>query len=99
VGTDQRGGSAAGVHLWLLLGETFTELLLAGTVVTIVATIIVLPLVTALATERLAVRYRAVAAWHRRSGVLPVPLVAEVVFLIATSQVNQSPPPRRCCRH
>lgn len=76
-------------YLWLLRGETFAELLVAGTILTIFATIIVAPLAAAFATERLAARHRPVAALHRRSGVLPVPLVAVVVFLIATSQVNQ----------
>jgi arsenite transporter len=77
------------LYLWLLLGETFAELLVAGTVLTIVATIIVAPLVAAFATARLAARHRTVAAWHRHSSALPVPLVAAVVFLIAASQVNQ----------
>lgn len=77
------------LYLWLLLGETFTELLVAGTILTTFATIIAAPLLAAFLTERLAARHRTVAALQRRSGVLPVPLVATVVLLIATSQVNQ----------
>lgn len=76
-------------YLWLFLGHTFAELLVAETILTVFATIIVAPLAAAFATERLAARVRLVGSLQQRSRVLPVPLVAVVVFLVATSQVTQ----------
>jgi arsenite transporter len=77
------------VYLWLLLGGEFGDLIVTGTVATAAASLIALPLLAALGTEQVATRRPAVAAWQRHSGVLVVPLVAVVVFLVATSQFGE----------
>jgi arsenite transporter len=76
-------------YLWLFLGERFPELITGGRVATVFATLIVLPLIAAWLTQRALERRRGGPRWFTtRLAVLPVPLLALVVFLLAASQVG-----------
>lgn len=77
------------VYLWLFLGDTFGEIFVTGRVVTVFMTLIVVPLLAAYLTEQVARRRPRLARVRERSAALPVPLLALVVFLLATSQVEQ----------
>ena len=77
------------VYLWLFLGEGFSELIDGARVATVFATLIVLPLIAAWLTQRV-MRRRGAAGrpLASRLGLLPVPLLALVVLLLAASQVT-----------
>ena len=76
------------VYLWLLLGEAALDLAVGNHLLAAFAGLILLPLLVAWLTQRVAEakqggrRFVAVLGW------LPVPLLAVVVFLIAGSQVH-----------
>jgi len=76
------------VYLWLFMGNAFLEIMAAERIVTVFVLLIVLPLLAAFASERLAARSIKAAAALQKIGALPVPLLAMVVFLIAASQVQ-----------
>lgn len=76
------------VYLWLLMGQSFLELLAADRIATVFVFIILLPLLAAWLTERWAERQGNGASVVERLAWLPVPLLGLVVFLIAASQVQ-----------
>lgn len=76
------------VYLWLFMGNAFLELLAADRIALVFATLIMLPLLAAWATERWAERRPHGQKLVGKIGWLPVPLLAIVVFLIAASQVQ-----------
>ncbi|KUO51845.1 MAG: bile acid:sodium symporter [Sphingomonadales bacterium BRH_c42] len=76
------------IYLWLFMGEGFAEIVSAGRMVTVFAVVIILPLVLAWLTERWAGEKARRAAMVERIGLLPVPLLALVLFLIGASQVE-----------
>lgn len=76
------------LYLWLFIGETFFEILAADRIATVFVTLIVLPLLAAWLTERWAARQVTRALLVARLGILPVPLLAFAVFLIAAAQVH-----------
>ncbi|MFN3538276.1 MAG: arsenic resistance protein [Brevundimonas sp.] len=76
------------VYLWLFMGDAFIELLAADRIALVFASLILLPLLAAWATERWAERRPAGERVVKTTGWLPVPLLATVVFLIAASQVQ-----------
>lgn len=76
------------VYLWLFMGNAFLELLAADRIALVFATLIVLPLLAAWATERWAERRPHGQKLVGKIGWLPVPLLAIVVLLIAASQVQ-----------
>lgn len=75
-------------YLWLFMGNAFLELLAADRIALIFVSLIVLPLLSAWATERWAEQHTHGRKLVERIGWLPVPLLAIVVFLIAASQVQ-----------
>lgn len=77
------------VYLWLFMGESFVEILAADRIATVFVLIILLPLLAAWLTERWAERRGNGAAVVERLARFPVPLLALVVFLIATSQFER----------
>ncbi|MCC7426223.1 MAG: arsenic resistance protein [Alphaproteobacteria bacterium] len=76
------------VYLWLFMGNAFLELLSGERIALIFLTVIVLPLIAAWLTERWAERRRRGEVLVEQIGLLPVPLLGVVVFLIAASQVQ-----------
>lgn len=76
------------VYLWLFMGNAFLELLAADRIALVFVSLIVLPLLAAWLTERWAERRAHGHDLVERIGWFPVPLLAIVVFLIATSQVQ-----------
>ena len=76
------------VYLWLFMGNAFLELLAADRIALVFVSLIVLPLLAAWLTERWAERSAHGCELVGRIGWFPVPLLAIVVFLIATSQVQ-----------
>lgn len=76
------------VYLWIFMGENFAEILAADRIAAVFVTLILLPLAAAFLTERWAERKPARAGTIERLGLLPVPLLGLVVFLIATAQVQ-----------
>ncbi|MFN3721806.1 MAG: arsenic resistance protein [Paracoccaceae bacterium] len=76
------------VYLWAFMGNSFSEIVAAGPVVTVFLTLIVLPLVAAWGVERWAARAASGARVIQTLGWTPVPLLALVVFLIAASQAQ-----------
>lgn len=76
------------VYLWIFMGENFAEILAADRIAAVFVTLILLPLAAAFLTERWAERKPARAGMIERLGLLPVPLLGLVVFLIATAQVQ-----------
>jgi ACR3 family arsenite transporter len=76
------------LYLWLFMGESFVEILAADRIATVFVLIILLPLLAAWLTERWAERRGNGTAVVERLAWLPVPLLALVVFLIASSQVQ-----------
>lgn len=79
------------LYLWLFMGEGFMEIVSAGRMVTVFATVIVLPLALVWLTELWARKSISRTALVGRIGWLPVPLLALVLFLIAASQVEAAP--------
>ncbi|MEE3047315.1 MAG: arsenic resistance protein [Pseudomonadota bacterium] len=76
------------VYLWLFMGNAFLELLAADRIALVFATLIMLPLLAAWATESWAERRPHGQKLVGKIGWLPVPLLGIVVFLIAASQVQ-----------
>ncbi len=76
------------VYLWLFMGDAFFEILAADRIAAVFVTLIVLPLLAAWLTERWAERRAGRERFVARLGLLPVPLLALVVFLIAAAQVH-----------
>ncbi len=76
------------VYLWLFMGEGFVEIVSASHMVTVFAVVILLPLALAALTEKWAGDRASRTAVVARTGWLPVPLLAVVLFLIAASQVD-----------
>lgn len=76
------------LYLWLFMGDSFTEMLAVGHVVTVLVTLIVVPLAAAFLTERWAERAPRRSMVVERLGWAPVPLLAVVVFLVASSQAT-----------
>ncbi|MCS7269220.1 MAG: bile acid:sodium symporter [Geminicoccaceae bacterium] len=76
------------VYLWLFMGSSFAEILVAERIATVFALIVLAPLAAAWLTERRAERRGVRGRLVERLAWLPVPLLALVVFLIAASQVH-----------
>lgn len=76
------------IYLWLFMGDSFVEILVAERIATVFVLIILLPLLAAWLTERWAERRGNGAAVVERLAWFPVPLLALVVFLVAASQVH-----------
>jgi ACR3 family arsenite efflux pump ArsB len=76
------------IYLWLFLGNALLELLDARRIAGVFVSLIVLPLLAAWLTERLAERSPRCGGLVARLGWLPVPLLAVVVFLIAAAQIQ-----------
>ena len=75
-------------YLWLFIGRSFTEIFVAGTIVTVFVTLILLPLLAAALLERWVAKRTDRVVVLERIGWCPVPLLGLVVFLIAASQVQ-----------
>ncbi|MCA8863590.1 MULTISPECIES: arsenic resistance protein [unclassified Halomonas] len=76
------------VYLWLFLGSEWFGLTLSRELLSAFAGLILTPLALAWLTEYIGQRHKAVKRTVYYLGILPVPLLALVVFIIATSQVN-----------
>jgi arsenite transporter len=76
------------LYLWLIMGQDLLEPMATERVAAALAALIVLPLLCAFLTRRWAVRRGNRAAVVQHLGMLVVPLLALVVFLVAASQVN-----------
>ena len=74
--------------LWLFLGGEWFRIALSSHLIGAFAGLILTPLALAWITERLAERSRRARRLVRGLGLLPVPLLALVVFVIAASQVT-----------
>lgn len=75
-------------YLWLFLGSEWFQLTLSTELLSAFTSLIVTPLALAWLTEYLAQRHRGIKRSVACLGLLPVPLLAVVVFIIAASQVN-----------
>jgi len=76
------------VYLWLFLGSEWFQLTLSTELLSAFAGLILTPLTLAWITEYGAQRHKAIKHTVYYLGLLPVPLLALVVFMIAASQVN-----------
>lgn len=76
------------VYLWLFIGRSFTEIFVAGTILTVFVTLILFPLLAAALLERWVAKQSDRSVVLDRIGWCPVPLLGLVVFLIAASQVQ-----------
>ncbi|MBE0403594.1 arsenic resistance protein [Halomonas sp. AOP22-C1-8] len=76
------------IYLWLFLGSEWFHLALSTSLIVAFAGLILLPLALAGLTEFAATRHRRIKRAIYHLGILPVPLLAFVVFIIAASQVN-----------
>ena len=76
------------IYLWLFLGSEWFQLTLSKELLSALTGLIVTPLVLAWLTEYLAQRHRGIKRGVTCLGLLPVPLLALVVFMIAASQVH-----------
>lgn len=76
------------VYLWLFLGPTWFQTAISSHLLGAFAGLILAPLALAWVTERLAERSLHARRWVHGLGMLPVPLLALVVFVIAASQVT-----------
>lgn len=76
------------VYLWLFIGRSFAEIFVAGTIVTVFVTLILLPLLAAALLERWVAKQSDRSVVLDRMSWWPVPLLGLVVFLIAASQVQ-----------
>lgn len=76
------------VYLWLFLGAEWFQLALSASLLSAFAGLILLPLALAGLTEYAANRQPHIKAAIGQLGILPVPLLALVVFIIAATQVN-----------
>ncbi|PAU77943.1 arsenic resistance protein [Halomonas salipaludis] len=75
-------------YLWLFLGPGWFQIALSAQLLGAFAGLILTPLALAWLTERLSERQPAARRAVNRLGLLPVPLLALVVLVIAASQVN-----------
>lgn len=75
-------------YLWLFLGDSFVVAIARREMLLAFAGLIVLPLLAAFVTEKLADRSRPWQDWTQTLGWLPVPLLAMVVFVISATQVQ-----------
>ncbi|MGJ7458825.1 arsenic resistance protein [Halomonas sp. RA08-2] len=76
-------------YLWWFLGSDWLRVAMSSQLLTAFAGLIIAPLALAWLTERLARRQLNAQRLVQGLGLLPVPLLAIVVFVIAASQVNQ----------
>ncbi|MEQ5769863.1 hypothetical protein NFH98_20020 [Halomonas sp. H33-56] len=76
------------VYLWLFLGAEWFQAAISTHLLSAFAGLILTPLALAWVTERLAERHLNARRWVHGLGLLPVPLLALVVFVIAASQVT-----------
>ncbi|MBP5978819.1 MAG: arsenic resistance protein [Halomonas sp.] len=76
------------VYLWLFLGATWFQLTLSTSLLSAFAGLILLPLALAGLTEYAGTRQPRIKKATHPLGILPVPLLALVVFIIAASQIN-----------
>jgi ACR3 family arsenite efflux pump ArsB len=76
------------VYLWLFLGAEWFQVALSSHLISAFAGLILTPLALAWVTERLAERSPSARWLVHGLGMLPVPLLALVVFVIAASQVT-----------
>lgn len=76
------------VYLWWFLGSEWLQLTLSTELLSAFAGLILTPLALAWLTEYAAQRYKVVERSVHHLGLLPVPLLALVVFMIAASQVT-----------
>ena len=76
------------LYLWIIMGESFFEILSGGRVATVFTGLIVVPLLLAYVTRVLVGRSSSRSGILEGLGWLPVPLLAVVVFLVAGSQVE-----------
>ncbi|MBT2785077.1 MULTISPECIES: arsenic resistance protein [unclassified Halomonas] len=76
------------VYLWLFLGSEWFQLTLSTELLRAFAGLILTPLALAWLTEYAAQRHKAVERSVHKLGLLPVPLLALVVFIIAASQIK-----------
>ncbi|TVP46226.1 MAG: arsenic resistance protein [Halomonas sp.] len=76
------------VYLWLFLGKEWFQLTLSTELLSAFVGLILVPLSLAWLTEYVAQRHKAAQRAIHRLGVLPVPLLALVVLVIAATQVN-----------
>lgn len=75
-------------YLWLFLGREWFQLALSTELLSAFIGIILVPLLLAWLTEYAAQRYQTIERTVSNLGLLPVPLLALVVFIIAASQVS-----------
>lgn len=75
-------------YLWLFLGREWFQWALSTELISAFIGLIVIPLILAWLTQYHAQRYKAVERSVPWLGLLPVPLLALVVFMIAASQVH-----------
>ncbi|MGJ7462335.1 arsenic resistance protein [Halomonas sp. MA07-2] len=76
-------------YLWWFLGSDWLRVAMSSQLLTAFAGLIIAPLALAWLTERLARRQLNAQRLVQGLGLLPVPLLAIVVLVIAASQVNQ----------
>lgn len=76
------------IYMWLFLGSEWFQLTFSIELLIAFTGLILTPLILAWLTEYLAQRHRVITRSVTYMGLLPVPLLALVVFIIATSQVN-----------
>jgi ACR3 family arsenite efflux pump ArsB len=76
------------VYLWLFLGGAWFQTVVTSQLVSAFVGLILVPLALAWCTEYFAERSVAARRWVSSLGLLPVPLLALVVFVIAASQVT-----------
>ncbi|RUR37800.1 arsenic resistance protein [Vreelandella populi] len=76
------------LYLWLFLGAEWFQLTLSASLLSAFAGLILLPLALAWLTEYAGARQPRIKEITHPLGILPVPLLALVVFIIAASQVN-----------
>jgi ACR3 family arsenite efflux pump ArsB len=74
------------LYLWTFMGQTFAEIFEAGPLVRVFVLLILVPLVAAGATQRVAERRARARGWVELLGWAPVPCLALVLFLIAAAQ-------------
>lgn len=75
-------------YLWLFMGEDVAGMGIAAHLLPAFASLIILPLLLAWVTEKLAENRGGLNTLVERLGLLPVPLLGIAVFLIAASQVS-----------
>ncbi len=75
-------------YLWLFFGEQFLLTLATGELLRAFITLVLLPLLAAALTQKLARHYAAVAALGKDAAWWPVPLLALVILAVAATQVD-----------